>query len=83
MPLKASYKAHGELAKGSVRQATRKLWSATVLAIKAYAVWRDGKGLTGHGGLWRYKDVVADELGEWVRGSWNAGNSMYTRFYEG
>ena len=59
------------------------LWGATVLAIKAYAEWRDGKRLTGHGELWRYKDVVADELGEWVRDSWNTGNSMHTCFYEG
>ncbi len=75
--------AREELAKGNVRQAAEKLWGATALAIKAYAEWRDGRGLASHGELWRYKDVVADELGEWVRDSWNAGNSMHTCFYEG
>ncbi|MGK0549459.1 MAG: PaREP1 family protein [Pyrobaculum sp.] len=75
--------ARGELEKGDVRQAAEKLWGAAALAIKAYAAWREGKRLASHGELWRYKDVVAAELGEWVRDAWNAGNAMHTCFYEG
>lgn len=75
--------ARGELEKGDVRQAAEKLWGAAALAIKAYAAWREGKRLASHGELWRYKDVVAAELGEWVRDAWNAGNAMHVNFYEG
>ena len=75
--------AREELRKGDVRQAAEKLWGATALAVKAYAEWKDGKRLTSHRELWEYKDIVVDELGEWVRDSWNAGNSMHTCFYEG
>ena len=75
--------AREELERGDVRQAAEKMWGATALAIKAFAEWREGKRLSGHRELWEYKDVVAGELGEWVRDSWNAGNSMHTCFYEG
>ncbi len=75
--------AREELGKGDLRQAAEKLWGAAALAIKAYAWWREGKGLGSHGELWKYKDRVAEELGKWVRDAWNAGNSMHTCFYEG
>jgi len=74
--------AREELEKNDVRQAAEKLWVATALAVKAYAEWKEGKKLTSHRELWEYKDIVASELGEWVRDSWNAGNSMHTCFYE-
>lgn len=74
--------ARVELGKGDVRQAAEKMWGAAALAIKAYAEWREGKRLSSHRELWEYKDIVANELGEWVRDSWNAGNSMHTCFYE-
>ncbi len=75
-------KAREELKRGSIRQAAEKVWGATALAIKAYAWWREGRRLTSHRELWEYKDVVAEDLGEWVRDSWNAGTSMHTCFYE-
>lgn len=75
--------ARDELSRGNVRQAAEKLWGSTALAVKAYAMWKEGKRVTSHGELWRYKDIIALELGEWVRDSWNAGNSMHTCFYEG
>ena len=75
--------AREELQKGDVRQAAEKLWGAVALTVKAYASWREGKRLTGHSELWVYKDIIVEELGDWVRDSWNAGNSMHTCFYEG
>ena len=75
--------AYEELAKGDLRQAAEKAWGATALAVKAYAMWRDKKRLGSHRELWRYKDKIVKELGDWVRSSWNAGNSMHTCFYEG
>ena len=75
--------AREELARGNVRQAAEKLWGSLALAIKAYAAWRHGRRLASHDELWKYKDVVAGDLGEWVRDAWNAGNSMHTCFYEG
>lgn len=76
-------KAREEFGRGDLRQAAEKLWGACALTIKAYAEWREGRRLTSHGELWRYKDIVADELGSWVRDSWNAGSAMHTCFYEG
>ena len=34
--------------------------------MKAYAYWREGKRLASHGELWRYVDVLTEELGGWV-----------------
>ena len=75
--------AYRELEEGNIRQAAEKLWGATALAIKAYAWWREGRRLASHYELWEYKDKVVEELGEWVRDVWNAGQSMHTCFYEG
>ena len=75
--------AREELKEGNIRQAAEKVWGATALAVKAYAYWRDGRRLTSHGELWKYKEVLVDELGEWVREAWYAGHSMHTCFYEG
>lgn len=75
--------ARGELERGNVRQAAEKIWGAAALAVKAYALWREGKRLVSHRELWEYKSVVAGELGGWVLDAWAHANSMHTCFYEG
>lgn len=72
-----------ELERNNIRQAAEKIWGAAALAIKAYAMWSEGKRLSSHGELWTYKSVIAKEIGSWVYSSWNAANSMRTCFYEG
>lgn len=74
--------AREELKKDNIRQTAEKIWGAIALAIKAYAWWKESKRLTSHRELWGYKDVVVEDLGKWVRDSWNAGTSMHTCFYE-
>jgi len=54
-----------------------------VLAIKAYATWREGKRLTSRRELWEYEKTVVRELGEWIADAWYAGQSMHICFYEG
>ncbi len=76
-------RAGDELERGDVRQAAEKVWGAAALAVKAYAWWRDRRRLTSHRELWEYKDVMADELGEWVNHVWNEAGGMHTCFYEG
>jgi hypothetical protein len=68
---------------GNVRQAAEKVWAAAVLAVKAYALWRDGKRLTSHRELWEYRRRLESEIGEWVYDAWMAANGMHTYFYEG
>lgn len=75
--------AREELEKDNVRQAADKVWGAAALAIKAYALWRDGRRLASHGELWEYKSVVAEDLGRWVRVAFQQASSMHTCFYEG
>ncbi len=75
--------AREELGKGDIRQAAEKVWDVVALAVKAYAYWRDNRRLTSHGELWRYIDIIARELGEWVRDAFYAGHAMHTCFYEG
>jgi len=75
--------AREELEKDNVRQAADKVWGAAALAIKAYALWRDGRRLASHGELWKYKSVVAEDLGRWVRVAFQQASSMHTCFYEG
>jgi hypothetical protein len=75
--------AEEELRAGDLRQASEKIWGAAALAVKAYAYWRDGVRLASHGELWRYKDKIAAELGDWIRDAWNAANAMHINFYEG
>ena len=75
--------ARGELGKGDVRQAAEKLWGAVALSIKAYAYWKEGKRLTSHGELWRYIDIMAKEIGDWVRDAFHAGHAMHICFYDG
>jgi len=72
-----------ELEKGDLRQAAEKVWGAVALAVKAYALWRDGRILESHGELWSYKDRVARDLGDWVRVAFQQASSMHTCFYEG
>jgi len=75
--------ARRELERGNVRQAAEKIWGAAALAVKAYALWREGKRLVSHRELWEYKSVVAGELGGWVLDAWAHANSMHMCFYEG
>lgn len=74
--------AKDELRKGDLRQASEKTWGACALSIKAYALAREGKILETHMDLWRYKSIVAEELGDWVRDVWYAANTMHRNFYE-
>ncbi len=71
-----------ELKKDDIRQAAEKLWGAAALAIKAYAMAKEGKRLSSHGELWEYKRKLMRELGRWVYDSWSAANEMHTCFYE-
>ena len=75
--------AKKELEDGDLRQASEKLWGATVLAIKAYAYWKDRRRLTSHRELWEYSEVVASELGEWMLVVFEQADSMHRNFYEG
>ncbi|RLF10220.1 MAG: hypothetical protein DRJ69_03415 [Thermoprotei archaeon] len=75
--------ARDELKRDNVRQAAEKVWGATALAVKAYAYWREGKRLASHGEMWEYIEVLASDIGEWVRDAWYAGNAMHICFYEG
>ena len=75
--------AREELGKGDVRQAAEKAWGAAALAVKAYAMWREGRRLTSHRELWVYSKKMMDELGEWVYDSWMAATGMHVCFYEG
>jgi hypothetical protein len=75
--------AKEELQKGDLRQASEKVWGACALAIKAHAAARKGLVLKSHADLWLYKDEVANELGEWIRGAFLMADSMHKNFYEG
>jgi len=59
------------------------VWSAAALAVKAYALWREGKRLSSHSELWGYKRKLEEELGGWVYETWAIAQSMHTCFYEG
>lgn len=75
--------AKEELQKGDLRQASEKVWGACALAIKAHAAARKGLVLKSHADLWLYKDEVANELGELIRGAFLMADSMHKNFYEG
>ncbi len=75
--------AREELKKRNIRQAAEKVWGAAALAIKAYALWKEGRRLTSHSELWKYKSIIASELGKWVRVAFQQADSMHTCFYEG
>ncbi len=75
--------AKEELEKGDLRQAAEKLWGAAALAVKAYAMHREGRRLTSHRELWEYSRRIAEELGRWVHYSWMIANTMHTCFHEG
>jgi len=74
--------AREELRKGNVRQAAEKLWGSAALAVKAYAISKEGRRLKSHSELWLYKDVLIRDLGEWVYETWMTANGMHTCFYE-
>jgi alkyl sulfatase BDS1-like metallo-beta-lactamase superfamily hydrolase len=75
--------AKEELQKGDLRQASEKVWGACALAIKAHAAARKGLVLKSNADLWLYKDEVANELGEWIRGAFLMADSMHKNFFEG
>jgi len=75
--------ANKELKKGNIRQAAEKTWGASALAIKAYAYYKEQRRLESHADLWRYKDIVARDLGEWIADVFRQACSMHTCFYEG
>ncbi len=72
-----------EVDKGDIRQASEKIWGAIALSVKAYALWRDGRRLSSHRELWEYKDVIAQELGGWVREVFREASTLHICFYEG
>ena len=71
-----------EVDKGDIRQAAEKIWGAVALSVKAYALWRDGRRLSSHRELWEYKDVIAQELGGWVREVFREASTLHICFYE-
>ena len=75
--------AKEELERGDFRQAAEKLWGSAALAVKAYAYWKDGKRLASHGELWKYKNKLMRDLGEWVYEAWMVASGMHVCFYEG
>ena len=75
--------AKEELEKGDLRQASEKIWGATSLIIKAYALAKTGKRLASHGELWEYSEEIAKEFGDWVLVTFQQANSMHINFYEG
>jgi len=75
--------AKEELAKGNIRQSSEKTWGAVALAIKAYAYWRDKRRLESYHDLWKYKNKVASELGEWVGEVFREAGALHVCLYEG
>jgi len=62
--------------------ASEKVWGACALAIKAYALAKKGVMPESHRDLWKYKNEVARELGEWVRAVFRQADSIHRNFYE-
>ncbi len=75
--------AREELERGNVRQAAEKIWGASALAVRAYALWRDGRRLASHGELWEYKRKLEEGEGRWVHDAWMNAVGMHVCFYEG
>jgi len=75
--------ARVELERGDLRQAGEKIWGTCALATKAHALAKRGRALESHRDLWLYKDEVAKEPGDWVRGAFLSADSMHKNFYEG
>ena len=74
--------AQRELEEGDLRQASKKIWGACALAIKAHALAKRGMRLESHRDLWEYKNEIARKLGEWVRAVFRQADSMHKNFYE-
>ena len=75
--------AEEELKKDDLRQAAEKVWGAAALAVKAYALWKEGRRLASHGELWEYKLIMVKDLGDWVGNAWAWATEMHVCFYEG
>ena len=69
--------------RGNIRQAAEKIWGASALAVKAYALWRDGRCLTSHGELWEYERKLEEGEGRWVHDAWMNAAGMCICFYKG
>ena len=74
--------ASEEVKRGNLRQASKKIWGACALAIKAHALAKKGIKLESHRDLWIYKNEVAKELGDWVRAVFRQADSIHKNFYE-
>ena len=74
--------AREEFKRGNLRQASEKIWGSCALAIKAHALAKKGITLKSHRELWIYKDEIAQELGDWIRGVFRQADSMHKNFYE-
>ena len=74
--------AKREVESGDLRQASEKVWGFCALAIKAYALAKEGRKLESHGELWVYKNYVVTELGEWVKTVLRQADFMHKNFYE-
>ncbi|MBS7633910.1 PaREP1 family protein [Candidatus Bathyarchaeota archaeon] len=76
------HQARLEFERGDLRQASEKIWGACALAIKSHALYERGRKIESHADLWKYKDEVVRELGEWVRTAFMKADSMHKNFYE-
>ncbi len=74
--------AKREVEGGDLRQASEKVWGSCALAIKDYALAKEGRKLESHGELWVYKNYVVTELGEWVKTVLRQADFMHKNFYE-
>jgi len=74
--------AKDELMKNNIKQASKKIWNACILAIKAHALWKNKKPLTQYTELWKYKDKIITELGEQARDAWIYANIINVNSYE-
>ena len=74
-------RAEAEIKSGELRQASKKIWGACALAIKAHALAKKGLRLESHADLWAYKNEAATELGSWVRTAFKLADSMYKIYY--
>lgn len=74
--------AEQEYRKGNLRQASEKIWGACALAVKAHALAKRHRRLESHADLWKYKDEISAELGDWIRTAFKLANLMHVNFYE-
>ena len=66
-----------ELTNDCIRRAAENAWRAAVLAVKAYAAWKEGNMLRSYGNVWDYARKLAKELGESFYNAWMHAVSAY------